>query len=47
MKVAYHCFSCRQDFTDIEIAKEHSKSLCHDVTEEVRGSSQEGKSPLN
>jgi hypothetical protein len=43
MKIAYHCFSCKQDFTDIETAKEHSKSLCHEVSEEVREASEEGK----
>jgi hypothetical protein len=38
MKVIYHCFSCNKDFTNIETAKEHSKSLCHDVAEETQRS---------
>jgi hypothetical protein len=46
MKIAYHCFSCNNDFTNIETAKEHSKSLCHEVIEQVRGANKEGKSLL-
>jgi hypothetical protein len=38
MKVIYHCFSCNKDFTDIETAKEHSKSFCHEVAEETQRS---------
>jgi hypothetical protein len=36
MKITYHCFSCNKKFTDIETAKGHSKSHCHEVTEETR-----------
>jgi hypothetical protein len=43
MKTVYHCFSCSEDFTNIETAREHSKSLCHEV-EEIQGTSKDGKS---
>ena len=33
---SYHCFSCNRDFTAIDIAKENSKSLGRDATEEIR-----------
>jgi DNA primase len=46
LKIVYHCFSCKTNFTDIESASEHSKSLYHEVTEKVRGASEEGKSLL-
>jgi hypothetical protein len=36
LKIVYHCFSCDKDFTNIETAKEHSKSLCHEVVEETQ-----------
>ena len=36
LKTVYHCFTCKIDFADIEIAKEHSKSHCHEVTEETQ-----------
>jgi DNA-directed RNA polymerase subunit RPC12/RpoP len=36
MKIVYHCFSCNKDFVDIDQAKEHSRSLCHEVTEETQ-----------
>ena len=36
MKIIYHCFSCKKDFVDINLAKEHSKSLHHELTEEAR-----------
>jgi hypothetical protein len=29
-------FSCNKDFVDIDQAKEHSRSLCHEVTEETQ-----------
>ncbi|HEX7207913.1 MAG TPA: hypothetical protein VF233_06995 [Nitrososphaeraceae archaeon] len=38
LKVVYHCFSCSKDFTNIETAKEHSKSFCHEVAEETQRS---------
>jgi DNA-directed RNA polymerase subunit RPC12/RpoP len=38
LKVVYHCFSCKKDFVDIDLAKEHSKSLRHEVTEETQRS---------
>jgi hypothetical protein len=44
MKIVYHCFSCDKDFTNIETAKEHSKSLCHEVAEETH---REGKEDLS
>jgi DNA-directed RNA polymerase subunit RPC12/RpoP len=46
VKIVYHCFSCKKNFADIELAKEHSKSLCHEVTEEIQGTSRDGKSLL-
>jgi hypothetical protein len=44
MKIVYHCFSCKKDFVDIELAKEHSKSLVHDVTEETQRTSSDDES---
>ena len=44
MKITYHCFSCNENFTDLETAKGHSKSLSHEVTERARGVSEDGKS---
>ena len=38
LKVVYHCFSSKKDFVDIDLAKEHSKSLRHEVTEETQRS---------
>jgi len=35
MKIVYHCFSCKKDFVDIDLAKEHSKSLHHELVEEI------------
>ena len=35
MKIIYHCFSCKKDFVDINLAKEHSKSLHHELGEET------------
>ena len=34
--VVYHCFSCDKDLQNIETAKEHSTSLCQEVTEETQ-----------
>jgi hypothetical protein len=45
VKIVYHCFSCSEDFTNIETAREHSKSLCHEV-EEIQGTGKDGKSFL-
>jgi hypothetical protein len=36
MKIIYHCFSCMKDFLDIDLAKEHSKSLHHELVEETQ-----------
>ena len=36
LKVVYHCFSCKEEFLDIDLAKEHSKSLDHEVVEVTR-----------
>jgi hypothetical protein len=36
MKIIYHCFSCKKDFVDIDLAKEHSKSLHHELAEEAK-----------
>jgi hypothetical protein len=36
MKIVYHCFSCKKDFGDIDLAKEHSKSLHHELAEETK-----------
>jgi hypothetical protein len=38
LKVVYHCFSCKEDFVNIKQAEEHSKSLRHEVTEEIQRS---------
>jgi hypothetical protein len=42
----YHCFACKKDFVDIDVAKEHSKSFFHEVAEEILGAGEEGKSLL-
>jgi hypothetical protein len=31
----------QKNFADIELAKEHSKSFCHEVTEGIQGRSRE------
>ena len=36
LKIIYHCFSCKKDFADIDLAKEHSKSLRHELAEETK-----------
>ena len=36
MKIIYHCFSCKEDFVDIDLAKEHSQSLHHELAEETK-----------
>jgi hypothetical protein len=36
MKIIYHCLSCKKDFVDIDLAKEHSKSLHHELAEEAK-----------
>ena len=36
LKIIYHCFSCKKDFADIDLAKEHSKSLHHELAEETK-----------
>ena len=46
VKIAYHCFACNQNFTDIETAKGHSKSFSHEVVERIQGASKDGKSFL-
>ena len=46
VKIAYHCFACNQNFTDIEIAKGHSRSFSHEVVEITQGASKDGKSLL-
>jgi hypothetical protein len=46
VKITYHCFGCKQDFADIEIAKVHSKSFSHEVVESIQGASKDGKSLL-
>jgi hypothetical protein len=46
MKITYHCFSCNKNFTDVETAKGHSKSLSHEVVERIQGASKDGKSLL-
>lgn len=38
LKVVYHCFSRKKDFVNIDLAKEHSKSLRNEVTEETQQS---------
>jgi hypothetical protein len=35
VKIVYHCFSCDEDFGDIETAEGHSKSLSHEVNESL------------
>jgi hypothetical protein len=46
VKIAYHCFLCNENFTDIEAAKGHCKSFTHEVVERVQGAGGEGKSLL-
>jgi hypothetical protein len=46
VKIAYHCFACNQNFTDIETAKGHSKSFRHEVVETIQGANKDGKSLL-
>jgi hypothetical protein len=46
VKITYHCFGCKQEFADIEIAKVHSKSFSHEVVEIMQGASKDGKSLL-
>jgi hypothetical protein len=46
VKIAYHCFSCNENFTDVKAAEGHSKSLNHDVTERIQGVVAEDKSLL-
>jgi hypothetical protein len=46
VKIAYHCFSCNENFPDVKAAEGHSKSLNHDVTERIQGANKDGKSPL-
>jgi hypothetical protein len=43
VKIVYHCFSCKKDIVDIDLAKEHSKSLDHDVVEETRRVNQDDR----
>ena len=46
LKITYHCFSCDENFADLETAKGHSKSLSHEVTEKIQGAGKDGKSLL-
>jgi hypothetical protein len=46
MKIVYHCVPCNKNFTDIDLAKDHSKSLCHDVFEKIIADGKEAKSLL-
>jgi hypothetical protein len=46
VKIAYHCFSCDKNITDIETAEEHSKSLGHEVNEMIQRASEDGDSFL-
>jgi hypothetical protein len=46
MKIVYHCVPCNKDFTDIDLARDHSKSLCHDFFEKIIAHSKEAKSLL-
>ena len=46
MKIVYHCFSCKKDFVDIDVAKEHSKSLHHELTEKTKPSRDDDQSFL-
>ena len=39
LKIIYHCFSCKKDIVDIDLAKEHSKSLHHELVEETKRAS--------
>ena len=42
LKIVYHCFSYKTNFTDIDRASERFKSLYHEVSEEVSRASEEG-----
>ena len=46
VKIAYHCFSCDKNITDIEAAEEHSKSLSHEVNEMIQRADEDGDSFL-
>jgi hypothetical protein len=46
VKIAYHCFSCEKNFTDIETAEEHSKSLSHEVNERIQRADEDRESFL-
>jgi hypothetical protein len=46
MKIVYHCFSCSQNFMDMETAKRHSKSFSHEVIERIQEAGKDGKSLL-
>jgi hypothetical protein len=46
VKIAYHCFSCDKNITDIEAAEEHSKSLSHEVNEMIQRADEDGESFL-
>jgi hypothetical protein len=39
-------FSCKKDFVDIELAKEHSKSLHHELAEETKRARDDSQSLL-
>ena len=36
LKIVYHCMKCKKDIVDIDLAKEHSKSLHHELVEETQ-----------
>ena len=36
LKIIYHCMKCKKDIGDIDLAKEHSKSLLHELVEETK-----------
>ena len=46
VKIAYHCFSCDKDITDIKTAEEHSRSLSHEVNERIQRADEDGESFL-
>ena len=46
VKIAYHCFSCDKDITDIKPAEEHSRSLSHEVNERIQRADEDGESFL-
>ena len=44
MKIVYHCFTCKKDFVDIDLAKEHSRAFDHEFAEETQRTDNDNRS---